>query len=219
MQIATLKPALHPRARPEPKTFQNHSTTMTKQEISVFEAYEESIVTVAVKLRKAYAESLRLSAADAPDFYQTVLREAPTALLEHYKHSWEDEDAIRAFLYRYFFNRIRDARKQAWREQRYETTRKVDERLVEEVGFSYTFDACEDSGTMAKLVLDELMSQLTPEEAELCKAFMEKNSWAAAGEHLGWSNGKLYRVQSKLKNFFQQNCKKSGEFFEVAPKR
>lgn len=192
---------------------------MTKQEISVFEAYEESIVSVAVKLRKAYAESLRLRAADAPDFYQTVLREAPVALLNNYKHSWEDEDAIRAFLYTYFFNKIRDARKQAWRKQRYETTREVNEELVEEVGFSFAMDVCEDSRTMAKLVLDELMPLLSPEEAELCKAFMKKSSWAAAGEHLGWSNGKLYRVQSKLKNFFQQNCKNSGEFFEVAPKR
>lgn len=219
MQIATRNSAPQQRARPEPRTFQKHSKTMTKQEISVFEAYEESIVTVAIKLRKAYAESLRLSSADAPDFYQTVLREAPAALLNHYKHSWEDEDAIRAFLYSYFFNKIRDERKRAWRKQRYETTRKVDEGLVEEVGFSYTFDACEDSGTLAKLVLVELMPLLSPEEAELCKAFMKKSSWAAAGEHLGWSNGKLYRVLSKLKNFFQENCKKSGEFFEVAPKR
>lgn len=192
---------------------------MTKQEISVFEAYEESIVSVAVKLRKAYAESLRLRAADAPDFYQTVLREAPVALLNHYKHSWEDEDAIRAFLYTYFFNKIRDARKQAWRKQRYETTREVNEELVEEVGFSFSMDVCEDSGLMAKIVLAELTPQLSPEEYALCKAFMKKSSWAAAGEHLGWSNGKLYRVQSKLKNFFQQNCKNSGEFFEVAPKR
>lgn len=193
--------------------------SMTKQEISVFEAYEESIVSVAVKLRKVYAESLRLSAADAPDFYQTVLSEAPAALLNHYRHSWEDEDAIRAFLYTYFFNKIRDERKRAWRRQRFETTREVNEGLVEEVGFSFSMDVCEDSGLMAKIVLAELTPQLSPEEYALCKAFMEKGSWSVSGEHLGWSKGKLHRILSKLKNFFQENCRKSGEFFELVPKR
>ena len=72
---------------------------MTKQEISVFEAYEENIVSAATKLRKAYTESHWLNAADAPDFYQRILLEAPAALLNFYRDSWNDEDAMRAFLF------------------------------------------------------------------------------------------------------------------------
>lgn len=192
---------------------------MTKQEISVFEAYETDIVSAAIKLRKAYAESLRLSAADAPDFYQTVLREAPAALLNHYKHSWEDEDAIRAFLYRYFFNKIKDARKQAWRKQRFESSREISEELVSDAGFSYTMEVSESSCTLAKHVVGLLLPLVSDEVRMLCHAFMEKGAWATAGESLGWSKGKLHRVQSKLKKFFKENCRKSGEFFELAPKR
>jgi len=188
---------------------------MTKQEISVFEAYEKDIVRVATQLRKAYAESHLLSAADAPDFYQMVLSEAPAALLQHYEGSWEDKNELGRFLHNHFYNKFCDVRKKAKRRLKFAAVNADDESIADEL--SYTMDVGEDASVLAKRAVRSLMPHVSEELQLLCKAFMKKGSWAAAGEHLGWSNGKLYREQSKLKNFFQENCKKSGEFFEVVP--
>ena len=186
---------------------------MTKQEISVFEAYEENIVSAATKLRKAYTESHWLNAADAPDFYQRILLEAPAALLNFYRDSWNDEDAMRAFLFSYFFNKLRDARKKAKRRE-----------LLEEVytesaqqSALYEMEVGEAPEALAKMVVRKLLSKAAPDVQALCSAYMIHKSWAEAGLQLGWSKGKLYRVQSQTKNFFQENAILCGEFFDLAP--
>lgn len=186
---------------------------MTKQEISIFEAYEESIVSTATKLRKAYTECHWLNAADAPDFYQQVLIEAPSALINLYKDSWADEDSIRAFLYTYFFNKLRNVRKKVKRREL------LDDVYTESAQQSalYEMEVGESTEALAKRVVRTMLPKAAPDVQALCRAYMIHKSWAEAGLQLGWSKGKLYRVQSQTKNFFQENAILCGEFFDLAP--
>ncbi len=190
---------------------------MTEQELFVFETHKESILVIADKLKVAYAMSYRLNEADAQDFAQRVLLESPAVLLGQYSKSWEDEDAIRAFLYSFFANKLRDIRKQAKRKEKF-----VDlYALVDEEQEDESSEVCCDKpfDELAKTVVDSLMPLAPPDVQAICRAFMDCGSWSSAGESLGWSKGKIYRTQQAAKKFFEKNVIFCGEFVELAPKR
>lgn len=189
----------------------NHRDPMTDTELTIFTLHSAQIFDVAKKLRRLYEKNV--CRADADDFFQQILLEAPSAIQRAKTLDRNDADAVRGYLYTFFSFRLRDQRKKLMRRALYE------DHLASETSVSRcNSTTCrEDTGSIATFILETLVPKAPLDIQELCCAYLRHGSWSAAGRALGWSNGRLHRTLARARIFFHEKVIWDGEFFDFAP--
>lgn len=184
---------------------------MTDTELTIFTSHTAQIFDVATKLRRLYENNV--CRADADDFFQQILLEAPSAILRAKTLDRNDADAVRGYLYTFFSYRLRDQRKKLSRRAQHEE-RLTSEALVPQCG---TPSCRDDAGSIAACVLETLIHRAPADIQDLCNAYLRHESWSEAARALGWSKGRLHRTLTRARKFFHENVVRDGEFFDFVP--
>ncbi len=179
------------------------SPTMTPTENQLFRTYQSTIQDVASKLRSRYVHTYKQPHGYYEDFQQELLLSAPNIILINNLTSVTD---VHKYLMTHYGYKLKDyCRKLRIHLKKQSVPRNEnDDNIPENIEDSVNRDKTDKKESVDELQapLNIILKAAPKEIRQLCQIYLKSGAWSAATPALGWSKGKVYRLQKEVIRFF-----------------